>query len=106
MTRSMAPLDMCEMEIVVEEAGCNECSKLSSFECPNDALHEPDPEIMAEDDVSGEALDVELVRAARKEEIAYSKSMRVYKTSANPKVSRHDRKAAIGRALDRHEQRR
>ena len=78
MTRSMAPLDMCEMETVVEEAGCNEHSDVSSFECPNDALHEPDPEVMAEDDVSGEALDVEVVRAARKEDIAYFKSMGVY----------------------------
>ena len=77
---------MCEMEIVVEEAGCNEHSELSSFECPNDALHEPEPEVMAEDDVSGEALDVELVRAARKEEIVYFKSMGVYKKSTNPKV--------------------
>ena len=45
---------------------------------PDAALHESDPEIIAQDDVSGERLDLAGVRAARKEEIAYLKSMKVY----------------------------
>ena len=52
---------------------------MSLFESLSQALQEPDPEIIAQDDVSGEQLDAVLVRAARKEEIAYFKSMGVYK---------------------------
>ena len=42
-----------------------------------EALHEPSS-TWATDDLSGEALDPSLVRAARKEEIQYFKSMKVY----------------------------
>ena len=49
-------------------------------DCPDDVLHEKwAPEaIVAFDDLSGEALDLEQVRKARQDEIAYFKSMKVY----------------------------
>ena len=49
-------------------------------EGPMDALHERTPEENVEcyDDVSGEELDIKGVRKARKEEIAYFQSMKVY----------------------------
>ena len=45
-----------------------------------DALHERTPakHLVAYDDVSGEALDIKGVREARREEIAYFRSMKVY----------------------------
>ena len=77
--RAMMPFDIEEMDNIASAAAEEGDVCLSSFEHPADALHEPDPEIIAEDDVSGEKLEATLVRDARKEEIAYFKSMGVYR---------------------------
>ena len=80
--RSLNILDGEEVKEIAR-ACCEHDVELSSFECPAELLHEPegkaDPGQIAEDDVSGEALDASLVRTARKEEIAYFRSMGVYK---------------------------
>ena len=53
-------------------------------------LYEPEgktgPGQIAEDDVSGEALDTSLARTARKEEIAYFQSIGVYRTYQSKRV--------------------
>ena len=89
------------MKIVAESAYEDIDEGLSAFECPADALHET--EIVAEDDVSGERLDSGLVRAARKEEIAYFRSMGVYRKVPIQKMLRYDRKATSRRPMDRHQ---
>ena len=48
------PLDIEEMDEDTRVTDIDADLDLSSFELPSDALHEPDPEIIAEDDVSGD----------------------------------------------------
>ena len=64
------------------EALAGHVQKTVGRECePMDALHERTPQdetIMAYDDVSGEELELKGVREARREEIAYFRSMKVY----------------------------
>ena len=83
--RSLNSFDKEEMKEIVRACFEHEDDNdrcLSSFECPADSLHEPEGKIdyshIAEDDVSGETPDTKMVRAARKEEIAYFRSMGLY----------------------------
>ena len=73
----LPPMSLGEVEDLAARA-----QKESGRECePMDALHERTPQdesIMAYDDVSGEEPELNGVRQARKEEIAYFRSMKVY----------------------------
>ena len=60
----------------------------------NDELHEPDG-TAAYDDVSGDPLSLELVRAARKEEIEYFRSMRVYEKVTEDECRKETGKSPI-----------
>ena len=69
----------------------------SDGEGPMDALHERAPEENVEcyDDVSGEELDIKGVRKARKEKIAYLRSMKVYEKVPIAEVYEKTGKAPI-----------
>ena len=79
--REVSLLFMDEMHVIMKASivGNEEGSTLDSADQPDDALHEPEAEIVAQDDVSGEPLDPQMVHDARREEIGYFKSMGVYK---------------------------
>ena len=78
--RELCPLSMDEMNVIANaaEKDVNGASGAQDNMQPVDKLHEPDVEVVAHDDVSGEDLDPKLVQAARKEEIEYFRSMGVY----------------------------
>ena len=77
---SLEEMDTVALEAVRKEADINEASGKQDFGVsPSAMLHEDAAEgWWAKDDVSGEPLDPAMVRAARKEELAYFRSMGVY----------------------------
>ena len=79
--------------------------KVQKGECPSEALHENDGEgYVAWDDVSGQELSPSLMKAARREEIAYFKSMGVYEKVDIAESWKETGKGAHRRPLGRHKQ--
>ena len=69
---------------------------IDSVGCPSEALHEQDGEFLeAWDDVSGQALDPQLMMKARRDEIAYFKEMGVYEKVDIAEAWRETGKAPI-----------
>ena len=67
-------LSLGEMGKVARQAGSTSNHKQK----PAEALHDPEDQVGAWDDLSGEALELDRVREARREEIAYFRKMGVY----------------------------
>ena len=74
----------------------NEVAKGAPGDCPGAMLHEDDGEgWIAIDDVTGQRLDPKLMRAARKDEIAYFRKMGVYEKVDVKESWQHTGKAPI-----------
>ena len=77
--RKLDRLGMRPIPIISVEEMQKAMPEMQKGECPSETLHETDGEgYVAWDDVSGQELSPSLMRAARREEIAYFKSMGVY----------------------------